>query len=210
MCLLDLGIDAAAAVILTLQFFLNTGNIGIVVVHVAPQHGHLAVQLLMGGLEHIDLQANGFQFAVFGAKGFAHFFRMAVKTLQIVMSLLQHKRSGCIVLFRLLSGGRELFQTVHPDSYFHALQLVLQLQIFLSLFGLNLQRLQLQFQLGNFVTDAEQIVFRVLQLPLGFFLAVAVLGDTCCLFKDLTAVGALQRKNFIDTTLSDIGVALTT
>ena len=88
MSLLDLGIDAAAAIVLTLQFFLNTGNIGIVVVHVAPQHGHLTVQLLMGGLEHIHFQADGFQLAVLSAKGFAHFFRVAVKSLQIVMGLL--------------------------------------------------------------------------------------------------------------------------
>ena len=210
MSLLDLGIDAAAAIVLTLQLFLNAGNIGIVVVHVTPQHGHLTVQLLMGGLEHIHFQANSFQFAVLSAKGFAHFFRVAVKTFQIIVSLLQHERSGCIVLFCLLSGSGELLQRVHPDSHFHALQFVLQLQIFLSLFGLNFQRFQLQFQLGNFVTDTEQIVFRVLQFPLSFFLAVAVLGDTRCLFKDLTAVGTLQRKNFIDTTLTDIGVALTT
>ena len=50
----DLGRNAAAAVLLALQFFLNSGNIIVVVLHIAPEHRHLAVQLLVGAGEHVD------------------------------------------------------------------------------------------------------------------------------------------------------------
>ena len=41
------------------------------------------------------------------------------------------------------------------------------------------------------ISDAQQVILRVQQLPLGFLFAVAVLGDTCCLLKNFPAVSAL-------------------
>ena len=65
--LVDLGHDAAGAILLPFQLFLNAGNVGVVVLHIAPKHGHLPVQLLMRSGQHIHFQADGFQFAVPGA-----------------------------------------------------------------------------------------------------------------------------------------------
>ena len=39
---------------------------------------------------------------------------------------------------------------------------------------------------------------------------MAVLGDTGSLFKDLTAVAALERKDLVNAALADIGIALPT
>ena len=51
--LLNLGGNAAAAILLTLEFFLNPGNVGAVIVHISLQNRHLTIQLLVGGTEHI-------------------------------------------------------------------------------------------------------------------------------------------------------------
>ena len=123
------------------------------------------------------------------------------------MGLSQHKRCRNIILRSLLCIGKKLVQLIKPNSHFHALQFITIGQILLGLFRLHTQRLQLQLQLGDLIADTGQVFFRMHQLPLGFFLAVTVLGDTCRLLKDLTAVGTLQRQNFVNTTLTDIGIA---
>ena len=206
--LVDLGHDAAGAVLLALEFFLNPGDVGVVVLHIAPEDSHLSVQLLVGALEHVHLQPHGFQVGIPGPETFTQFFRLAVKGIQVVMGLLQHEGSGLIVLLRLLGGCGELFQGVQPHGHFHALQFVLQLQVLLGLLGLDLQGFQLQLQLGDLVADAEQVVFGMGQLPLGLFLAVAVLGDTCRFFEDFPAVGTFQGEDLVDSALADIGIAL--
>ena len=86
------------------------------------------------------------------------------------------------------------FQLVHPHSHFHALQFIPQRQILDGLFGLLAQRLQLQLQLRDFITDTHQIVFRMRQLPLRFLLAVAVLGDTGSFFKNPVVERAVAEK----------------
>ena len=58
--LLQLGADTAAAVFLALQFLLNTGNIGVIVLDIALQDRDLSIQLLMGGIHHTDLDADIF------------------------------------------------------------------------------------------------------------------------------------------------------
>ena len=161
----------------------------------------------MGAAEHVYLQPDGFQFAVPAAEGLAQRLRLAVQLVQVVVSLLQNEGCRLIVLLRLLCGGGELFQGVQPDGNLHTLQFALQFQILLGLLGLLPEGFQLQLQLGNFVTDAQQVVLGVGKLAFGFFLAVAVLGDTGCFLKDFPTVAAFQGKNLVDTALADIGVA---
>ena len=141
--LLHLGGNAAAAVILTLQLFFDTGNVLVIVLHVAAQHSHLAVQLLMGGFQHVHLQAGSLQIAILLTKRLTQLLRLGVQAVQFLMGLLQHKGCRGIVLLCLFGRGRKLVQRIQPNSDLHTLQLVLQLQILLGLFGLHLQGLQL-------------------------------------------------------------------
>ena len=190
--LVDLGHDAAGAVFLPFQLFLNAGNVGVVVLHIAPKHGHLPVQLLVGSGEHIHFQTDGFQLAVPGTQSLPQLVCLTVQGVQIVVSLLQNEGRGRIVLLRLLGSGGKPVQRVQPHGHLHAFQLVLQFQIFFCLFRLLLQRFQLQFQLGDLVADAQQIVLGGGQLPLRLLLAVAVFGDASGFLEDLPAVAAFQ------------------
>ena len=207
-CLGNLALNAAGPVLLAPDFLLNAGHILIVVFHVAPEYGHLALQLLVGALEHGGFHPDGFQMAVLFPEGFPHFLRLAVEPFQIIVGLLQHKGRGSIVLLRLFCRGGELIQGIQPDGHLHPLKLFLHFQVFLCLFGLGLQRLQLQLQLGNLVADPQQIVFRPLQLALGLLFPVAVFGDTGSLLKDLPAVTAFQGENLVNAALADVGIAL--
>ena len=93
---------------------------------------------------------------------------------QLVVRLLENERRAGVVrlgLFRMLRGPAE---SVEPDRHLQPLQLVPQGQIFLRLFGLFAQRLDLKLQLRNFVADAQQIVLGVGQPALRLLLAVAV------------------------------------
>ena len=108
------------------------------------------------------------------------------------MGLLQNKGSGGIVLFRFFCGSRELIQGIQPYGHLYPFQLLLHFQIPLGLFRLNLQRFQLQLQLRNLIANAQQIVFRALQLALCLLFPVAVFGDTGSLFKDFPSVAAFQ------------------
>ena len=123
------------------------------------------------------------------------------------MGLLQHEGRRSIVLFSLLSLGRKLVQLVKPHSYFNALQLIPELQVLGCLLRLHAQRLQLQFQFGNLIADTHQVIFRMGKFPLSLLFAVTVLGNTGSFFKNFTAVSALQRQNFINSALADIGIA---
>ena len=161
----------------------------------------------MSAAQHIGFQAKGFQLPIPGAEGLAQLLCLAVEAVQVVMGLLQHEGCGSMVLLRLLGGGGKLFQAVQPDGNLHAPKLVLQLQILFCLLRLDLQRLQLQFQFGNLVADAEQVILGMQQFPFGLFLAVTVLGDSGSFLKDLPAVGALQGKDLVDPALADIGIA---
>ena len=100
--------------------------------------------------------------------------RLAVKPRQLVVRLLENERRAGVVrlgLFRMLRG---LAESVEPDRHLQPLQLVPQGQIFLRLFGLFAQRLDLKLEFRNFVADAQQIVLGVGQPALRLLLAVAV------------------------------------
>ena len=69
---------------------------------------------------------------------------------------------------------RGLAESIEPDRHLQPLQLVPQGQIFLRLFSLFAQRLDLKLEFRNFVADAQQIVLGVGQPALRLLLAVAV------------------------------------
>ena len=204
----DLGLHTAGAVLLSPHFLLNPGDVASVVIHIAPEHRHLALQLLVGALKHGALHPNRFQFSVFFPEGLAQRLRLPVQPIQLIVGLLQYKGRRLVVLLRLFGGGGKPVQRIQPDSHLHPLQLLLQLQIFLSSARLLLQGLQLKLQLGNLVADAEQIVLGPLQLTLRLLFAMAVLGNSRRLFKNLPAVSAFQRQYLVNPALTDIGVAL--
>ena len=208
--LIDLIYNTAAAVFLTLEFFFDPCNVGMVIFQIALDHSHLAFQLLMVGREHVGFQTNGFQFSIPAAEGFTQLFCLPVQAVQIIMGLLQHKGGRGIVLFCLLGCRGQLVQGIQPDSYLNALQFLFQPQVGLGFFGLLLQRFQLQFQFGNLIADTQQIVLGMSQFALCFFLAVPILGDTGSFFKNFPAVCTFQRKNLINASLADIAVAFPT
>ena len=106
------------------------------------------------------------------------------------MGLLQDKGCGSIILLGLLGSGRQFVQRVQPDGHLHALEFILEFQIFFRLLRLGLEGFQLQFQLGDFVADAQQVILRGCQLPLRLLLAVPVLGDTGGFLEDFPAIAA--------------------
>ena len=103
----------------------------------------------------------------------------------------------------------QLVQGSQPDRNLFNAQLVAQYQVFLRLFGLFLQRTYLQLKLFDFIIDADEIFFRLLQLALGLFLPEAISGDSGRFLKDLTAVCALGGDDIGDLSLADNGIAVT-
>ena len=206
--LINLSYNAPAAILLALQFLLDPGKVGQVVLHISLENRHLPLQLLMGSAEHIHFQPDGFQISIPGAQRLCQFLRLAVKRIQVIMGLLQHKGCRGIVLFRLFCRGRELLQSIQPDGHFYPFQFPFQFQVLFCLLRLHLQRFQLQFQLGYLVPDAQQIVLGVFQLPLGLFFPVTILGDARRFLKDFPAVSAFQGEDLINSALADVGVAL--
>ncbi len=206
--LVHLGGDAAAAVLLAPQFLLNPGEVFLIVFHISPEHGHLAVQLLVGAGEHIRLQADGFQLLVPLPQFPGQILRLTVEAVQIIMGLLKDEGGGGVVLFRLLGGGGELIQGLQPYGHLHALELILELQVLFGLFRLLLEGLDLHFQFGDLVPDAQQIFLRLLELTLGLLLAVAVFGNARRFLENLPAVAAFQGQNLVNAALADVAVTL--
>ena len=92
-----------------------------VIFHIAPQDSHLTIQLLMGGLEHIDLDPKGFQLSILFVQRLPQGFCLGVELIQVVMGLLQYKGGGGIVLLCLFGGSGEPVQAVQPHGNLHAL-----------------------------------------------------------------------------------------
>ena len=134
----NLAINAAGAILLALDFLFDAGNIPVVVFHIAPEHCHLAFQLLVGALEHGGFYPDGFQCAVLFPQCFPHFLGLTVEAVQLIMGLLQDKRRRGIVLLRFLCRSGKLIQGIQPNGNLHALELFLHLQVFLCFFRLGL------------------------------------------------------------------------
>ena len=142
--------------------------------------------------------------------GFCQIFRLGIQGFQIRFALLQNEFCGSIVGLCLLCLLRELLQLRKPDRNFQTTHLIPEDQIFLRLFRLLPQGFHLKLQLRDLVVDAKQIVRRMLQLPLGLFLAMTVLGNTGSFLKDLTAVCGFCGQDLINTSLTDVAVAFFT
>ena len=160
----------------------------------------------------------GFQRGVLAA----HLFLLDIVVLHLtgdaLIGLIQFVQPG---LGRLLPGlgrgeirlelegpGLDLIQFFQPHGDFQHAQLVPQDQVPLRLLRLIPQRFYLQLQLRDLVVDAHQVLLCALHFPLGLLLAVAVLGNTCRLLKDLPAVGAPDGQDLVDPALADDGVPL--
>ena len=206
--LVQLGGDTAAAALLPLQILPVPADILLIVPDGLPDDGTLAFQLLPGSFQHTHLHPEVLHLLAFLPQVASHGLCLGVEVVQLLLGLLQHKGGGIVVLLRFLCLGRELLQLVQPHSHFHALQLLPEKQVFLGLFRLLLQRLQLHFQLGDLIVNPHQVVFCMSQFPLRLLFPVAVLGNTCGLLENLPAVAAFQGQNLVDSTLADVGIAL--
>ena len=54
-CGFQLNTNAATAILIALQFLIDTGNVIVIILHVTTQNSHLAIQLLMGCFHHTHL-----------------------------------------------------------------------------------------------------------------------------------------------------------
>ena len=122
-------------------------------------------------------------------------------------------------LFELLARERQVgieldgvrpkrLQIFEPHGNFEQAQLIAVDEILLCRLRLRAQGLDLQCKLRDLIVDAHQVFLRALKLALGLLLAVAEARNACRLFKDLAAVAALLRQNFVDAALTDDRVAL--
>ena len=99
-------------------------------------------------------------------------------------------------------------QVSHPQRDLLHAQLVAQEKIFLRGLRLLFQRFYLQLQLGDLVSDPQQVFLSAGELPLGLVLAVAEAGDARGLLKDLAPVGGLGGDDLADAPLADDRVAV--
>ena len=136
--LVRLGGNAAGAVFLVRKLLPDALNIIVVIGDIAPDHRHLAIQLLVGRIQQSGIDAGGFQLAVFFPEHLGKLLALGVKAVQLLMGLLQHKAGRSEVLLRFSGGSGKLFQGIQPHGDLHALQLFLQGQILNCLFRLHL------------------------------------------------------------------------
>ena len=102
----------------------------------------------------------------------------------------------------------ELFQRCHPDGDLLGAQLIPQHQVTSGGLRLLTQGLHLQLQLLDLVVDTEEILLRLFQLPLRFFLSVTKTGNAGGFLKNLPPVGALVGNDLGDAALADDGIAV--
>ena len=174
------------------------------------QHGDGAVVLACIALQGADLAAD----LLGGHIVIAHFLAQCLSG--GVGGLQSGLGSELLLLGTLHIGlqlelcGLEILQLLQPHGNFQYTQLIAENKILLGNLCLLAQRLYLQLQLGDLIVDAHQVLLCALQLTLGLLLAMAELGDTGGLFKNLAALAGLDGQDLVDLTLSDDGIALTT
>ena len=139
--LLQLDRNAAAAALLSLQILFIAGDGLLIMLNGAAENGDLPFDLLAGALQHGNIFTQGIHGAVLVTQVCAHLLGRAIQLFQFFMGLFQHKGGGGIVLLCFFCIGRKLFQLVHPNCHFYALQFLPQRQILCGLFRLNAQRL---------------------------------------------------------------------
>ena len=98
-----------------------------------------------------------------------------VERLQFVVRLFEHKCSRGVVRGGLFGLLRHFVELRKPERDLIALELIAQGEIFFGLFCLLAQRIDLQLQLGNFISDAKQVVLGIGKAALCLLLAMTVL-----------------------------------
>ena len=99
-------------------------------------------------------------------------------------------------------------QVSHPQRDLLHAQLVAKEKVFLRGLRLFFQRLYLQLQFGDLVSDPQQVFLGAGELPLRFVLAVAEAGDARGLLEYLAPVGGLGGDDLADAALADDRVAV--
>ena len=79
-------------------------------------------------------------------------------------------------------------ESIEPKGNLQTALLTAVLEEFLRLFGLDAQGLYPVLELGDNITQSEQVLFGMVELTLRFGLAVAIAGDTGGFLKNLTSV----------------------
>ena len=129
--------------------------------------------------------------------------------LYVVLNVLVFILADEYLAFKLVKLNLHLVKSADPDGYLQTLALLRQLDELLRLLGLYPQRLYSALQLGEYVSEPEQVLLCGGELSLRFQLLVAEFGYSCRLLEDVAALGALGAYYLGDTSLSDYGVAVT-
>ena len=204
----DLTGDAAAARLLVLQLLLDAGDVLLVMADIRLHECGVVFGLAAAVLQPVELLTPVIERKRLLVILQTQLLGAAVELRQLVVRLFEDKRRRGVIRLGLAGALGDLLQIVEPDGDLKPLELVLQRQVFLRLFRLFAQRADLQFQLGNFIADAQQIVLRPGQTALRLLLAVAVFGDTGRFLENFAAVGRFEREDLVDAALADVGIAL--
>jgi len=143
---------------------------------------------------------------------FAHFFAAAlgraVERVKLALRLFERGPGVLPVRFDGFAAFGEAVERLHPDGDLQQAQLVAQNEVFLRGLRLLAQRVDLHFQLVDFVVDADEVFVRVRKLAFALLLAVAEAGDARRLLKELAPVGAPGGDDLGYLALSDDGIAV--
>ena len=200
--------QAAGTAVRLLQFGFRPADILLIVGNGALQHGDSRFLLLHLAVQFCGLGTDALGLHVLLPHLLAELLALGVEGVQGGAGLVPGGFRGMEIRFQLPGAGLQLVQIGQPHGDLQKAQLVPEDQVLLRLFRLILQGTDLQFQLGNFVVDADQVLLRPLQLPLGLFLPMAELGNAGGFLEDLPALAALGGQNLVDLALADDGVAL--
>ena len=204
----DLPLQVVPSAVAVGQLLLQTAQGLLVVGHAGAQHRHGGLLLAHGALQPIQTGAQGLGVHVVLPHLLAAALALLIGGVQCRLRPAALLRRQLRVGLQLQLGRADILQLLQPHGDLQHPQLIPQHQKFLGGLRLLAQRLHLQFQLGDLVVDAHQILLRALQLALGLLLAVAILADARRLLKDLAALAAFHGQDLVDLALSDDGVAL--
>ena len=206
--LIDLLLQSAGPVGLLAQLFFHSLDVLLLVCDVGFQHRHAGLLVPDPAFQLRGLAPDRLGFHVLFPHPLAVALRLGVERVQLRPGLVPLLTCGAEIALQLPGLLLEGLQILQPHGDLQKAHLVPEDQIPLGLLRLVPQRLHLQLQLGDLVIDADQVLLRPLQLPLGLLLAVAELGDAGGLLEDLPALAALDRQDLVDLALADDGVAL--
>ena len=179
-----------------------------IMLHTVFQHGDTGFQLGGFAVQLARLGAERFGFHIVLPHLLGTGIRLGIDGIQRILSALLIFLRRLEIALQLEGRGFQRLQLLQPHGNLQHAQLIAEDEVFLCRLRLLAQRLYLQLQLGDLIVDTHQILFGARQLALRLLLAVAELGDTCRLLKDLAALTALDGQNLINLALTDDRVAL--